>query len=241
MRRSRRSSFLAALVCVFAVALDPAVAQEAVAAPERDEDSESRSDESVTLAQIAGAAAAYPESDAAGEHVVVTGTNISDSPAFVPETIYNRDVVARAGSRSLGDFFQQLPENSGPTFTENQNDSLAPGAAAVALRGLSPDATLVLVNSRRVAPYPFAQTGITAFVDLNSLPLAAIHQIDILRDGASAIYGTDAIAGVVNLRLIKRFHGAQINAGYGNTTDTDTAEYRAALCPVISTINAASS
>ena len=96
-----------------------------------------------------------------------------------------------------------MPQNSGPTFTENQNDSLAAGGAAVALRGLGPDATLVLVNGRRVAPYPFAQGGITAFVDLNSLPLAAVQQIDILRDGASAIYGTDAIAGVVNVRFLQ--------------------------------------
>ena len=101
------------------------------------------------------------------DRVVVTGTNIaiSDSPPFVPETIFNREAIERTGSRSLGDFFQSLPQNSGPTFTENQSESLAPGGAAVALRGLGPDATLVLVNGRRVAPYPFAQNGITAFVD----------------------------------------------------------------------------
>ena len=162
--------------------------------------------------------------------VVVTGTNIvSDSPPFVPETIFNREAIERTGSRSLGDFFQTLPQNSGPTFTENQNDSLAPGGAAVALRGLGPDATLVLVNGRRVAPYPFAQNGITAFVDLNSIPLAAIQQIDILRDGASAIYGTDAIAGVVNVRFLEKYDGALVTIGYGNTTDTDTSEYRASL------------
>ena len=160
------------------------------------------------------------------DRVVVTGTNIttSDSPPFVPESIYNREAVERSGSRSLGDFFQSLPQNSGPTFTENQSDSLAAGGAAVALRGLGPDATLVLVNGRRVAPYPFAQGGITAFVDLNSLPLAAVQQIDILRDGASAIYGTDAIAGVVNVRFLQRFDGTLVSVGYGNTTDTDTSE-----------------
>ena len=163
------------------------------------------------------------------ERVTVTGTNISESPPFVPESIYNREAVERAGSRSLGDFFQSMPQNSGPAFTENQSDSLSPGAAAVALRGLSPDATLVLVNGRRVAPYPFAQAGITAFVDLNSLPLAAIQQIDILRDGASAIYGTDAIAGVVNVRFLQKYDGTLVSFGYGNTTDTDTSEYRSAF------------
>jgi iron complex outermembrane recepter protein len=172
----------------------------------------------------------FPD-EAEAERVVVTGTNINsgDSPPFVPETIFNREAVERSGSRSLGDFFQSLPQNSGPTFTENQNESLAPGGAAVALRGLGPDATLVLINGRRVAPYPFAQNGITAFVDLNSIPLAAIRQIDILRDGASAIYGTDAIAGVVNVRFLEKYDGAMVTVGYGNTTDTDTSEYRASL------------
>ena len=172
----------------------------------------------------------FPD-EAEAERVVVTGTNInaSDSPPFVPETIFNREAVERSGSRSLGDFFQSLPQNSGPSFTENQNESLAPGGAAVALRGLTPDATLVLINGRRVAPYPFAQNGITAFVDLNSIPLAAIRQIDILRDGASAIYGTDAIAGVVNVRFLEKYDGAMVTAGYGNTTDTDTSEYRGSL------------
>lgn len=165
------------------------------------------------------------------DRVVVTGSNIggSQSPDWVPESIFNREVIERSGSRSLGDFMRSLPQNSGPTFSENQSDSLAPGAAAVALRGLSPDATLVLVNGRRVAPYPFAQSGITAFVDLNSLPLAAIQQIDVLRDGASAIYGSDAIAGVVNVRFLPKYDGALLNFGYGNTTDTDTGEYHTAL------------
>ncbi len=175
---------------------------------------------------------ALPESQSdvfEADRLVVTGSNISEAPPFVPETIFNRETIERTGARSLGDFFQLLPQNSGATFTENQNDSLAPGAAAVALRGLSPDATLVLLNSRRVAPYPFAQAGITAFVDLNSLPLAGIQQIDILRDGASAIYGTDAIAGVVNVRLLQKFDGTLASFGYGNTTDTDTSEYRSSV------------
>jgi outer membrane receptor protein involved in Fe transport len=165
------------------------------------------------------------------DRVLVTGSNIGggEAPDWVPASVFNRERIERAGSRSLGDFMRELPQSSGASFTENQNDSLAPGGAAVALRGLTADATLVLVNGRRVAPYPFAQGGITAFVDLNSFPLAAIQQIDILRDGASAIYGTDAIAGVVNIRFLEKFDGALVSFGYGNTTDTDTSEYRASV------------
>ncbi len=222
------------------LAVEPVFAEEEVGfeggaalADEVDEQGQSRGERSST--RKPARAATVSQSSGLGDlveadRVVVTGTNISsDSPPFVPESIFNREAVERTGSRSLGDFFQSLPQNSGPIFTENQNDSLAPGGASVALRGLGPDATLVLVNGRRVAPYPFAQSGITAFVDLNSIPLAAIQQIDILRDGASAIYGTDAIAGVVNVRFLQKFDGTLVTFGYGNTTDTDTAEYRAAV------------
>ncbi len=186
---------------------------------------------SLTILTAAGAEAQDAVSDPFEvDHLVVTGSNIrSDSPPWVPESIFTRESVERSGADSLGDFFRNLPQNSGPTFTENQNDSLSPGGSAIALRGLSSDATLVLLNGRRLAPYPFAQNGITAFVDLNSIPLAAIRQIDILRDGASPIYGSDAIAGVVNVRFLEKFDGALVNAGYGNTTDTDASEYRASI------------
>ena len=221
----RRAVLLALATC--AVGLNSLRAQDAVGSRPQPSPAEQGPAEDTTASDPAPMTSAVSESDV--DRVVVTGSNISESPAFVPETLFNRESVDRTGARSTGDFFQLLPQNSGATFTENQNDSLAAGAAAVALRGLSPDATLVLVNNRRVAPYPFAQAGITAFVDLNSLPLAAIQQIDILRDGASAIYGTDAIAGVVNLRLLQRFSGSLLSFGYGNTTDTDTSEYRAAF------------
>jgi outer membrane cobalamin receptor len=204
-------------------------AQEAAPSPAPAE--ERRDSNGNALPGDAAAPLAFPQDVAETERLVVTGTNIaaSESPPFVPESIYNRESIERSGSRSLGDFFQSLPQNSGPTFTENQSESLSPGASAVALRGLSPDATLVLMNGRRVAPYPFAQAGITAFVDLNTLPLAAIQQIDILRDGASAIYGTDAIAGVVNVRFLQKFDGTMASFGYGNTTDTDVSEIRSSV------------
>ena len=170
------------------------------------------------------------------DHVVVTGSNIggSQSPDWVPESIYTREAIEIDGSRSLGDFMRSVPQNSGPTFTENQSDSLAPGAAAVALHGLSPDATLVLVNGRRVAPYPFAQTGITAFVDLNSIPLAAIQQMEVLRDGASAIYGADAAAGVINNLVSRDFVGRGVSLRGSVTQHGGANEFNATLPPVSS-------
>ena len=223
---SRRPLLLALLASAFA--FQSPLAQESI--PTSPQSSTATRDANGT--PTAAEASPAPASDIDEvDRVVVTGTNIttSESPPFVPESIFNREVVERSGSRSLGDFLRSIPQNSGPSFTENQNESLSPGGAAVALRGLGPDATLVLINGRRVAPYPFAQAGITAFVDLNSIPLAAIQQIDILRDGASAIYGTDAIAGVVNVRFLQRFDGTLVSFGYGNTTDTDTRELRSSV------------
>jgi iron complex outermembrane receptor protein len=229
---------MALFVCGLFVAGPASVAEQPPARSLNEEETEAEKPEATeggraasATTQVTADGAALPEAEDVleEERIVITGSNLTEAPPFVPETVFNREAVERTGSRSLGDFFQLLPQNSGPTFTENQNDSLAPGAAAVALRGLSPDATLVLVNNRRVAPYPFAQAGITAFVDLNSIPQAAIQQIEILRDGASAIYGTDAIAGVVNVRFLEKFDGTLASFGYGNTTDTDVGEYRSAV------------
>ena len=92
------------------------------------------------------------------------------------------------------------------------------------MRGLGSKATLVLLNGRRIAPYGFGENISDAFVDLNSLPTAAIDRIEVLKDGASAIYGSDAIAGVVNIILKKDYTGTEMNARIGNTTDKDAFE-----------------
>jgi len=113
-----------------------------------------------------------------------------------------------------------MPATGAGTFStrNNSQDSTANGAAAVSLRGMGPDATLVLINGRRVAISAFAESITNSFVDINSIPVSAIERIDILKDGASAIYGSDAVAGVVNVVLKKDYEGLEINAGYGGTT-----------------------
>ena len=86
------------------------------------------------------------------------------------------------------------------------------------------DATLVLVNGRRVAVSAFAESITTNFVDINAIPVSAIERVEVLKDGASAIYGSDAVAGVVNIVLRKDFDGMEVSAGYGNTTDSNNEE-----------------
>src|SRR5438034_1471620 len=100
------------------------------------------------------------------------------------------------------------------------------GTAAIALRGLDPGAALILLYHRRVTPFPGSANSAYGFVDLTTIPITAVQSIDILKDGASTTYGSDAIAGVVNFNLYKDYRGAQVTIQYGDTLDKDAAEYR---------------
>ena len=111
----------------------------------------------------------------------------------------------------------------------NNATGFTPGASSISLRGFEPDATLVLIDGRRVAPYPIGADGTQSFVDLNSIPTAAIQSIEVLKDGASAIYGADAVAGVVNIKFRHNYRGAEAKVEYGNTLDKDSGEYAASL------------
>ena len=99
--------------------------------------------------------------------------------------------------------------------------------SAISLRGLGPQETLLLIDGRRVAPYPIGNGGTSSFFDLRSIPEAAIESIEVLKDGASTTYGADAVAGVVNIKLRHDYKGVQAQVGYGNTLDKDSGEVRA--------------
>ena len=167
-----------------------------------------------------------------GEAVVITGSNIKRSDYEGPQSVivYDSKKIARSGARTVSEVLKRLPQNTaGFTDTVNAGLSFSPGASAVSLRGLGDTATLVLLNGRRIAPFPFAQNGVEAFVDLNSIPVDAIDRIEILKESASAVYGSDAIAGVVNVILKQNYTGAQIETYYGNTTEKDAGELRESI------------
>ncbi len=124
------------------------------------------------------------------------------------------------------DRLQSLPQVGGGSLNAGRFGSLAAGTAAVALRGLPADSTLVLLEGRRAPVYPFAEGGASAFVDLHGLPGGAVRAIEVLPTQAAAIYGSDAVAGVVNVRWDARFSGEQIDVRYANTVDTDAADRR---------------
>ena len=168
----------------------------------------------VTLAQDVG-----PTPQPAGQRiataveVIVTGSNIPTSEEVGPQPVdtYRKADIDRLGVRSATDFVQKLPMATGASINENITSN-GDGRVEVNLRGILPKETLVLQDGRRLAPVGFA--GDT--VDLNMFPFGLIDHIDVLKDGASAIYGSDAVDGVFNVWLIHRFRGVEIYASYGN-------------------------
>src|SRR5256714_1613980 len=146
--------------------------------------------------------------------VIVTGSNIPTSEEVGPNPVdtYRREDITRLGVRSATDLIQKLPAATGAAINENVVNS-GDGRVEINLRGLLAKETLVLQDGRRLAPVGFA--GDT--VDLNTIPLGLIDHIDVLKDGASAIYGADAVAGVFNVWLIHKFRGLEIYTSYGNT------------------------
>ncbi|MDH3401819.1 MAG: TonB-dependent receptor plug domain-containing protein, partial [Chromatiales bacterium] len=182
---------------------------------------------SATLA--APLVAAQSDDPAKVEEVVVTGSRIgraSDFESPSPITTVDRDYIQNSGYLNLQQLLEKIPAAGVGTFSTrgNNQDSTANGAAAVSLRGLGADATLVLVNGRRVAISSFAESVTTNFVDINSIPVSAIERIEILKDGASAVYGSDAVAGVVNIVLRTDYEGLDVTAGYGATSESDNEE-----------------
>ena len=158
------------------------------------------------------------------EEVIVTGSNIPTAEEVGPNPVdtYRPEDIARLGVRTMTNFIQKLPAFTGAAL--NENNFNRDGRAEINLRGLFSKETLVLVDGKRVAPVGFAHE---ASVDLNLIPFALVDHIDILKDGASAIYGSDAVAGVFNVFLKHKFRGLEVYASYGNTnlgSSNDAAE-----------------
>jgi len=152
---------------------------------------------------------------AEAERVVVTGSNIPTAEEVGPNPVdtYRTDDIQKLGVRTQTNLIQKLPANTGSSVNENINNG-GDGRTEINLRGLFAKETLVLVDGRRVAPVGFAQF---ASVDLNLIPFGLIDHIDILKDGASAIYGSDAVGGVFNAILKHKFRGLELEGSYSNT------------------------
>ena len=183
---------------------------------------------SISAALLASQSFSAVASDEEIERIEITGSHIkrTDMEGPSPVTSLNAADIQKTGVTDLISLFTKLPISGQGTFSTqgNSSDDTANGGSSVSLRGLGADSTLILVNGRRVSVSPFAKGIDTAFVDLNNIPLAAIKRVDILKDGASATYGSDAIAGVVNIILKDDFDGVEVSAKYGDTSGSGGEE-----------------
>ena len=185
-------------------------------------------------APVAGGASTAPQTgvSAEAERVIVTGSNIPTAEEVGPNPVLNinRDLINKRGERNAEELIRNLPvANANGVPVSNNATGFTAGAASISLRGFDPSATLVLVDGKRIAVYPIGTGGTFSFVDLFSIPKAAIDSIEILKDGASTTYGADAVAGVVNIKLRHNYRGAEATVEYGNTLDKDAGEYSAEL------------
>ncbi|MBX3725882.1 MAG: TonB-dependent receptor [Xanthomonadales bacterium] len=168
----------------------------------------------VGLVGVTGAAVAQDARTL--DRVEVVGSRIKRVEAETSQPIFqvSQEEIRATGLTSIGDVIQNLTANGAALGTTFNNGG--DGSSRVSLRNLGTARTLVLVNGRR-----WVGTGTGGNVDLNSIPTAAVESVQILKDGASAIYGSDAIAGVVDIRLKSNYVGAEMSAQIGEFTDGD--------------------
>lgn len=174
------------------------------------------------------------------EKYTVTGSNIPTTltaaqAGISPVVAIDRLDIDRTGYQNAAELLQKITvANQGAIPISNNATGFTPGATGVSIHGLGPDATLVLINGHRVAPYSVGQSGDTAFVDLNTIPIGMIERVEVLKDGASSVYGADAVAGVVNIILRKNYEGSEAFVAYQNTTNKDSSQFTANLVTGVS-------
>ncbi|RDV00714.1 TonB-dependent receptor [Trinickia dinghuensis] len=151
----------------------------------------------------------------------VTGSLIrsSDKVGFNQVQTVTAKQIQSSGATSVADFLRDTAANSANSWSEGQSGNFAAGAAGLALRGLSEKYTLVLVDGQRVAPFAFFSNSVDSFFDLNTLPLNDIERIEIVKTGAVSQYGSDAVAGVVNIITKHNFHGLELDGSYGSAVN----------------------
>src|SRR5437764_4480317 len=183
---------------------------------------------SVTFAQ---GTAPSPAAVAEVERVIVTGSNIPTAEETGPNPVdtYRPADIEKLGIRNATDLTTFLPHEAGRTVNLNIANG-GDGTVQFNLRGLLPKEPLVLVDGKRVAYGSLGVAGASQSVDVKLIPFPMIDHIDILKDGASPVYGSDAVAGVVNFFLIHKFRGLEIGGSYGNTNlgaSNDMGEWEA--------------
>ncbi|MGH8279226.1 MAG: TonB-dependent receptor plug domain-containing protein, partial [Gammaproteobacteria bacterium] len=177
------------------------------------------------FAQVAGQANTQNQNQSQNQQnvslkkVMVTGSAIPrtsiETPA--PVTVITAKQIQASGLTTISDVLRTLSADNSGTIPEAFTSGFGTGSSGVALRGLTVNSTLVLIDGRRTTGYPLADDGIRWFTDLNTIPLNAVERIEVLKDGASSIYGADAIAGVINIILYPSYNGSLATLQFGGS------------------------
>ncbi len=159
--------------------------------------------------------------DTTVQRVEVIGSSIKrvDSETDAPIQTISHEEIAKSGATSVEELMRHITANqsAGSTAAASSSGATTGGISTISLRGLGPQRTLVLVNGQRSAPYGSPTDSVA--VDIDSIPIAAIERVEVLKEGAGAIYGSDAVAGVVNFVLRKDYTGVEATAYYGTSYD----------------------
>ena len=178
----------------------------------------------LTIAVLTGLAAHASAQDNQVEEVVVTGSFIKGSPLDAPSPVQvvDRTSIEAQGAAVIWDVIKNLEVNSGSISNPGSGDNTqVSGSANVNLRNLGENSTLTLINGKRMAPAAVTTRSGGEFVDLNSIPLVMTDRVEVLTDGGSALYGADAVAGVVNVIMRTDFEGFEL---YGDIQGVQKAE-----------------
>lgn len=169
--------------------------------------------------------------DQSAADIVVTGTlarrTNTETPS--PVTVLTADTLSKAGITDVTNALRTVSADSAGSISTGFQNGFSAGGAAVSLRGLGVSSTLVLIDGLRSANYPLNDDGHNAYTDLNSIPFGAIDRVEVLKDGASSLYGADAIGGVLNIITKRKFVGIAGTVEGGVSERGDAGKYRGTL------------
>ncbi len=182
-------------------------------------------------ATLAAPAFAQEAANAPLQRVEITGSSIKRASAETasPIQVISREDLVKSGKSTVAEYLQTLTADGAGSLPTTFGNGFAAGSTAISLRGLGATSTLVLLNGRRMAPFARADDGQKSFTDLSSVPMNIVERIEVLKDGASSLYGADAIAGVVNIILRKDFTGLDLKGETGWSKYDDAKQNKVSL------------
>ena len=165
------------------------------------------------------------------QDIVVTGTLFrrTNNETASPITVLSSEAMQRANITTISDAIRSISADSAGSISTGFRNGFSAGGSAVSLRGLGVSSTTVLIDGLRSSNFPLSDDGHNAYVDLNSIPFSIVEKVDVLKDGASSLYGADAVGGVVNIITKRHFQGVAGSVQGGTTEQGGGSRYRATL------------